>query len=376
MSYTTVPILQYDDTTSPTIVGFKGNIILSPEISTPCACNFGSCLQWDVPTTHESPCATIRPLQWYNETWDENTKALYDRHKRTMHFEVINLIRRDDLNVSTSSSCTSKQDYPEMITYFHIFKNGGTTIRNAFLAEQTKLPYTAKILFTGIQQRIGTNKFHDRLNNTVTRLYQGQQQHVSTSVYAFTLLRDPVTRFLSGLGQVLNKYKTGKLSPTEFPLAPCFASGVPTSQMLDCTLDKMVPMIDQDPKDEKYRFYDFHILPQAFLLRDFTGEQDISIMIMDMKYHISPILEALLPTPKSPPSTPELPPIGNKNTTQQRRRWHARQSRNSDYTGGHDLSNPKTLTTQQVKLICRLYHMDVKLLLQTKVVKDSMCFQL
>lgn len=322
-------------------------------ITAPCACNFGTCLQWDIGNMESHfPCATLFPLRWY-ETWDATTKAWYFRHKRTMHFEVINLIRDSEYN---STSC----DYPHMITYFHIFKNGGTTIRNAFRKEQTALPYEAKILFTGIQSRIGTGRFHERLNNTVSRLYKGQQLQTKME-FGFTFLRDPVTRFLSGMGQVLNKFMYGILTDS-FPLAPCFYSNLSTTEMLDCSLEELMPMVDS-PNNSEAKFYDFHLLPQSFLLRDFSGELDISIMVMDMK-HIQNVLHTLIPHP----------PVEGATDNLERTFW-ARPSRSADYTGGYDLKNPEILTMEQKRQICRLYHMDVKLLAATKVLPDSFCFQ-
>eukprot|EP00980_Cylindrotheca_fusiformis_P027888 scaffold22564_cov118-Cylindrotheca_fusiformis.AAC.1 len=157
-----VPIfmaLKFDLDRSPSI---RLESKLESSIVAPCACNFGRCLQWDTENLEAHfPCANLFPLRWY-ETWDDTAKAWYSQHKRTNHFEVINLVRVDpDTN---TTSC----DYPEMITYFHIFKNGGTTVRNAFWREQTKLPYAAKILFTGMQSRLGYDRFHERLNRTVT----------------------------------------------------------------------------------------------------------------------------------------------------------------------------------------------------------------
>jgi hypothetical protein len=333
--------------------------ILTPDIDSriaaPCSCNFGSCLQWDTENLGaQFPCANLYPLRWY-ETWDDKTKAWYFRHKRTMHFEVINLFRDDSKTNNTSCN------YPGLITYFHIFKNGGTTVRNAFWKEQTRLPYKkAKILFTGIQSRIGTDEFHNRLNQTVSRLYKGQQSK-SNGVFAFTFLRDPVSRFLSGMGQVLNKYKFGILTES-FALAPCFSDDLSTSEMLDCSLAELIPMIDKGPNEPEFYFFDFHLLPQAFLLRDFTGEQDISLMVMDMK-HIQNVLNTLIPHP----------PEGD-NSSAERRFW-ARPSRSVNYTGGHDLKDPQLLTIEQKRLICRLYHMDVKLLAATKVLSDSFCFK-
>ena len=355
------------------------NILSTPSSSfmttpiAPCPCNFGPCLTWNT-TSSTSNCAMLYPLRWYDKDWDTSTQSLYQRHKRTMHFEVINLRVGDDgETASPTTSCDSSSlssAYPSLLTYFHIFKNGGTTIRNAFQKHglSKNLPYkTTEILFTGIQRKIGTDEFHKRLNATVQEIYRGQQQHNPPILHVapFTFLREPITRFLSGLGQVLNKYKTGKLSKS-FPLAVCFADNTnATSQMLDCVLEKMSAMLNDDnqlsiPDDHQYpnQFFDFHLLPQSFLLRDFTGELDIGIMVMSMKENIQPILEMLLL-------------LASKHYYS--KQFHARPSRNAVYTGGHDLSSATILTSKQQYSICRLYRMDVELLVQTKVIQDNPC---
>eukprot|EP00980_Cylindrotheca_fusiformis_P031546 scaffold26542_cov157-Cylindrotheca_fusiformis.AAC.2 len=164
------------------------------------------------------------------------------------------------------------------------------------------------------------------------------------------------------MGQVLNKYKIGILTDS-FPLAPCFNSSFSTVAMLDCSLGKLMPMVDEGPNDPNVVFYDFHLLPQSFLLRDFTGEQDISLMVMDMR-HIQNVLDTLIPHE----------PVEIAANSSGRRFW-ARASRSADYTGGYDLTDPQVPTLKQKRLICRLYHLDVKLLAATKVLSDNFCFQ-
>jgi hypothetical protein len=306
-----------------------------------------------------------------------------------MHFEVINLRQRTgstasdeqgEENATTNHNnrsaydCDDAHGYPRLVTYFHIFKNGGTTMRDAMrrFGKMVRMPYRATaapidILFTGIQRKIGTERFHQLLNETVQEIWKGQGQAASATtiphVAPFTFLREPISRFLSGLGQVMNKHKTGKL-PDDFALAGCFANSN-TSQMLDCTLQKMLAMLDNtasalSPDTEggvSNQFMDFHLLPQAFLLRDFTGEQDIGIMVMDME-NIQPILELLLPV-------------------RQRRNFWARPSRGADYTGGHDLSRmDDVLTLGQRIEICKLYRMDVELMMTTNVVHENPCVKL
>lgn len=114
---------------------------------------------------------------------------------------------------------------------------------------------------------------------------------------------------------------------------------------------------------ENYNYLDFHLLPQAFLLRDFTGEQDISIMVMDM-VHIGSVLNTLLPRQAS------------EGGDQNNRKFWGRKSRSKDYTGGYDLTDPDILTSEQKTMICQLYRMDVALLSQTKVAPETPCLTL
>lgn len=184
--------------------------------------------------------------------------------------------------------------------------------------------------------------------------------------FGYTFLREPITRFLSGMGQVLHKYDVGILD-NGFEMAICFSSKYPTAEMLDCSIKKMMPTVDSEQSLENYKYLDFHLLPQAFLLRDFTGEQDLSIMVMDVA-HIRSVLNTLLPHPAVEGGGTEEIPIDRK--------FWGRKSRNTDYTGGYDLTNPDILTTEQKRMVCQLYRMDVMLLSQTKVVPDTPCFEL
>ncbi|KAL3940437.1 MAG: hypothetical protein SGBAC_005021 [Bacillariaceae sp.] len=103
----------------------------------------------------------------------------------------------------------------------------------------------------------------------------------------------------------------------------------------------MMPTVDSEQSLENYKYLDFHLLPQAFLLRDFTGEQDLSIMVMDVA-HIRSVLNTLLPHPAVEGGGTEEIPIDRK--------FWGRKSRNTDYTGGYDLTNPDILTTEQKRM--------------------------
>lgn len=343
-----------------TYAEWKVNFLANSSSLKTTGCFFGPCIH-----LNESVCATLYPLRLQNE-WDESTRSLYQAHKRTMHFEVINLIHKDARWNRTISDFpkVSRQEltacrnndtslYPDLITYFHIFKNGGTTIRNAFW---NPLPATSpyqnpKILFTGIQNRVGSQKFHNRLNTTTRRIHAGQQiqqQHLQATdfsslstfspyqqVATFTFLREPTSRFLSGLGQVLHKHTLRKLAPT-FGLMPCL--DLPSSTiLLDCVLSRML---------SQQRFFDFHLLPQAFLLRDFTGELDIGIMLLDISM-IPNVLER----------------IHGGLAPSQVHSKQARQSRLANYTGGHDFT-VDILTPGQRRIICSLYRVDFDMINQ------------
>ena len=396
------------------------------------ACSFGQCLEQlkrdsdngssgSSVSASKSRCAFIYPLRYMELHATQDLKDFYDIHKRTMHFETITLInqnvtfsKNDDGTVlpmkEGNTTCTNSvgsggvdggsaasaavsasspiHHFPEYIIYFHIFKNGGTTIRNAFMNQYDssvlsgKQSYKSpKILFTGRQSQIGTDAFHKRINITIQRLFTYQkyatnsitstvdneeaseesslttarQEQQRRTAIAFTFLREPISRFLSGLGQVLHKYYVSRKLNPALDINKCFTiqqggtdsdASSSTLLLIDCVLDLMI---------ENKQFYDFHLLPQLFLLRDFTGELDIEMLVMDVS-QIDKVLSMLLPQPRKE--------VGND--VQQRRRKRARPSRFSNYTGGHDL-NVEQLTTKQIQKICQIYYMDVDLLIATGV---------
>jgi hypothetical protein len=213
--------------------------------------------------------------------------------------------------------------------YYHLHKNGGTAM-NIRENPIVDAHYTPR------EQQLGAEAFRNQTLQIMTRIHhsQQQQQHqqqlsLKDNMPLFTFLRDPVSRFLSGVSQALKLNR----------LYPCNVRS-DTNELLECVLSKM---------SAKNTFLDEHLIPQAFSLYKGVMGLDLGITVMDLP-HISTALKGL----------------GIKT--------EARARRNIGLVQGFNLSSSSVslLTPSLVQHICQLYQVDVLLLKATRVSK-SIC---
>lgn len=215
--------------------------------------------------------------------------------------------------------------------YYHIHKNGGGTI-----SKHVPLPM---IQFNSDAERtMGTDNYTNATNAYMQTMFLQQQQQFTTSPFLFTFLRNPLDRFLSSLGQVLN----GPRGLIRQRLAPCH-NAMTTHDLIQCTLSKM---------ESNVSFLDDHLVPQSFELYIGLDQNDLNVHVMNMS-DISTIVRLL---------------------------------------GGHDkrensavgvVANypqfqlvPSVLTSDFRRRICHLYRADVLMLQQTNNITHTACSEM
>lgn len=227
--------------------------------------------------------------------------------------------------------------------YYHIHKNGGSTM-NIKGMPGVEAYYTPK------EQELGSERFFNRthhiLVNAKATATAAAANHTNadrsnvTTMPIFTFLRDPVTRFLSSVGQALKLNK----------VRPC-TSKVPSGDslgLLECILTTV---------QEKESFLDEHLEPQAFELYHGMMGLNLSVHVMDLA-EMGLVLEYLWNALGG--SEHHLVP------QPQRRRS------STGLVAGFNLSTA-ILTRPIIQRICDVYKVDTLLLEQTNVVPSTLC---
>ena len=130
------------------------------------------------------------------------------------------------------------------------------------------------------------------------------QQQTNPNIQLFTYIRDPINRFLSSLGQILNS-PIGIIRRSG--ISPCHTTSITTMQLIHCVLTKMENNINNNINNDvtasnndgnknltysrvhddshSYNYYNYldeHFVPQIYELYVGLYELDIGISIMDM----------------------------------------------------------------------------------------------
>lgn len=251
-------------------------------------------------------------------------------------------IERPRLNVisyqapSATSMCKT--------VYYHIHKCGSTTVK----AATKKSPLTTTKLYAyDLEYKIGKEKYGKRVRNILENTYANQQQTNQTTRVerpVFTFIRDPVSRFVSGLAQFI---KLLKFYPVH-PLTTCVENNEnETIALLECAIDAI---------HNKSSYLNVHLLPQVYELYKGTtyggDNMDLAVHLVDLKD-----LEAAL-SPLVGLTSDEIVPKQQASGVQR----------------GFNLT-PSILTPELVNKICKLYAMDVLMMRETGI-SHSVCMEI
>jgi hypothetical protein len=273
---------------------------------------------WTLPV--EVPSAEISPKKFMEEGPGKDYLALYQKQVAQKTRPVLRV------RFALYHLLTTCQP-----VYYHIHKNGGTTMN-------VKDNPVVDAFYTAREHTLGRTQFQNETNLILNDIYKSQHQPAiaSRDMPFFTFLRDPVRRFLSGVGQALKLNK----------VAPCNQQQ-DTVSLIDCVLTKI--------KDSE-SFLDEHLEPQAFELYHGIVGLDLSIQVMDIS-----ALSALLSHLGFGSGAGDAP--------KRRMSMSSRGSRRTNYN-----LSVTSLTPSLIERICETYRVDL-LLLQMAGISKSICIE-
>jgi hypothetical protein len=188
------------------------------------------------------------------------------------------------------------------IVYFHIHKNGGTTMRSS----AKEIPgYQRETFYMHDEREMG----HEKYAHELARV----REHWSDDSFLFSFMRDPVKRFVSGVTQIENNKSFGD----------CFPECKRGADDLDCVLGIL---------EDSGSFINPHLLPQLFELYHNLGGSDFGVVVTDLA-NMGSFMSGL----------------GISQLTNARGRGNATKS-------------TSTVSPTQIRRICKLYKMDVDFL--------------
>jgi hypothetical protein len=204
--------------------------------------------------------------------------------------------------------------------YYHIHKNGGTSMNN--LPDEVMTPENMQPYYSKQAHHMGDDKFQRAVKTIMQTAYQDPHQYP-----VFTFLRCPYKRFLSGLYQSMPSWNNICDSRDE--------TNKDLTRLITCVLKTM---------RKEGVFVNLHLVPQAYELYYGMFGKDIPVHVLDMKY---------LTTPLGTPG---------------RARERSKERR------GYDFSNTQSLPSSLIRDICDMYQVDVRLVQETKVT-TTICSQ-
>ena len=211
--------------------------------------------------------------------------------------------------------------------YYHIHKNGGSTMNIQSTDSLTGIG-TVQAYYTPRENQLGRDRFE---NETMCILKEARDERKVMPV--FTFVRDPVTRFLSSVGQALKLNQLGSCTKG--------TTRKDSLALLDCVLTRI--QVTQQYLDE-------HLEPQIFELYHGMMGLDLRVHVMDMNA-IDIVLQTILGLPVD----------------------HIQASRRKNkgsVVAGYNMSI-SILTPKLVERICSIYRMDVLFLQETNMTSLS-----
>jgi hypothetical protein len=251
-------------------------------------------------------------------------------------------------NNSSNNTNTSHQSCQPV--YYHIHKNGGTSMN---LKDQQTPLLLADTYYTAQERALGRQAFENQTFSILKRIIETAQH----SMPFFTFLRDPVPRFLSSIGQALQLNRLGPCHHHHHHHHHHHAqqnnnnSRDTTEELLDCVLNQI---------QETKSFLDEHLEPQAFELYHGMMGLDLTIKVMDLPA-IGRVLNQLVVGSSSSTQATTT----TTTTTVSRRKTRS-------VMAGFNMSL-SVLTPSLRQRICEIYQMDVLLLQQTGGVSRTIC---
>jgi hypothetical protein len=344
--------------------------------------------------SQQSPKSQFYPRRFFEQgagrPWLEQLQATQDDLKLQSRFlwyrptaiqqehivESSILVGKSNSARSTPTNTTTATVCCPALVYYHVHKNGGGSMArhvpldmDAYNSDRERVmgrEEYAKACRQRMQQvydnlQSSGGGYYNSTGETKRDALQPQQQTVES---IFTFLRDPIERFLSSLGQVLQ----GPVGIMRNSISPCYQS-MTTAALIECVLDKMEghPEQEQTPKDsagiatvstlsssfssKRTSFLDQHFAPQSYELYSGILGYDIGIAVFDLRDSLSWIVEELGGSANQKPINSA---VGSAV-------WRFPQFQLST----------SVLTSSMKRRICTLYQPDVLLLRETGVTSTS-----
>jgi hypothetical protein len=287
------------------------------------------------PLDHEVPCvgfpsaSLFRPTLFMEDGAGRDYLELYHTQSRgDSRRRRLLKVRFVLYNLATKHHCRP--------IYYHIHKNGGSTMNIVQSTDSQNVSGgNVQAYYTPLENQLGRDRFEEE-----TRRILQEARDNRNGMPVFTFVRDPVPRFLSGVGQAL------KLNG----LGPCSTKDDTTPRkdslgLLECVLNQI------QGTQQQYRYLDEHLEPQIFeLYHGMMGLGDLPVHVMDLPSAMDVVLQTVL---------------GHQQASR-RRTTHG----SVVAAAGYNLSL-SILTPQLVERICSVYRMDVLFLQETNVTSTA-----
>jgi Sulfotransferase family len=345
--------------------------------------------------SQQSPKSQFYPRRFFEQgagrPWLEHLQATQDDlnlQSRFLWYRPIaahqDQIVESSILVGDSNSARNTTTAPvccPALVYYHIHKNGGGSMArhvpldmDAYNSDRERVmghdeyaktcQQRMQQVYDNQQLSMGGIYHYNSTGETKHATLQPQQQTVDS---IFTFLRDPIERFLSSLGQVLQ----GPIGRMRKSISPCYHS-MTTAALIECVLDKMEGHPEQEQTSEhstsiattvstltssssfsskRTLFLDQHFAPQSYELYSGILGYDIGIVVLDLRDSLSWIVEELGGSANHKPINSA---VGSAV-------WRFPQFQLST----------SALTSAMKRRICTLYQPDVLLLRETGVTSTS-----